>query len=260
MKFSYIDEGKGKTIIFIHSYLWDKEMWRPQIDFLKNDYRCISIDLPAHGDSLSFTDEKNISLRSLANEIVSFIETLKIDEYIYIGLSVGGMLAPYIYELDKEKVKTLIIMDSYVGNEPLETKNLYFSMLDTIKSVGCIPQPMAEKIAPIFFSPKTSKNKTELYNRFYNSLLNIETKNIDTIVRFGKEIFGRENILEKLKDISIPTYFLTGEYDIPRPFYETEKMSNLVKDSKIFKIKNAGHISNLENPDEVNKILKSILK
>ncbi len=259
MKFSYIDEGKGRTVVFIHSYLWSKEMWKPQIDFLKNDYRCISIDLPAHGSSMPISNEKEVNLKSLANEIVSFIKTLEIDEYVYVGLSVGGMLAPYIYELDKKKVKKLVIMDSYVGSEPLETKNLYFSMLDTIKSVGHIPQPMAEKIAPIFFSPETSKNKTELYNKFYNSLLNIEANNIDTIVRLGKEIFGRENILEKLKDISIPTYFLAGEYDIPRPFYETKEMSNLTQNSVVFKIENAGHISNLENPDEVNKILKSIL-
>lgn len=46
MKFSYIDEGKGETLVFIHSYLWDKEMWRPQIEELKKDFRCIAIDLP----------------------------------------------------------------------------------------------------------------------------------------------------------------------------------------------------------------------
>lgn len=51
MKFSYICEGKGETLVFIHSYLWDKSMWEPQIKFLKENYQCISIDLPGHGDS-----------------------------------------------------------------------------------------------------------------------------------------------------------------------------------------------------------------
>ena len=46
LKLEYIDEGKGEVIVFVHSYLWDKEMWRPQVEHLKEKYRCISIDLP----------------------------------------------------------------------------------------------------------------------------------------------------------------------------------------------------------------------
>nr|WP_232010610.1 hypothetical protein [Fusobacterium varium] len=35
MKFSYVDEGKGEVLVFVHSYLWDKEMWKPQVEELK---------------------------------------------------------------------------------------------------------------------------------------------------------------------------------------------------------------------------------
>ncbi len=41
MKFSYSDIGKGKTIIFFHSYLWDKEMRQPQLEFFKDNFKCI---------------------------------------------------------------------------------------------------------------------------------------------------------------------------------------------------------------------------
>ena len=39
MKLEYIDEGKGEVIVFVHSYLWDKEMWRPQVEHLKEKYK-----------------------------------------------------------------------------------------------------------------------------------------------------------------------------------------------------------------------------
>lgn len=259
MKFSYVDEGRGKTLVFVHSYLWDKEMWRPQIDFLKDSYHCISIDLPGHGNSENLENDKEITLKDLAENIVEFLKRLNIKEYTYIGLSVGGMLAHYIYELDKERVKKLVIMDSYAGSEPEQTKEYYFSMLDTIKKTQNIPAPLAEKIAPIFFSPETASKKTELYNKFYNNLVNIQSDRIDTIVKLGKTIFGRENSLNMLKNIKIPTYFITGEFDIPRPFYEAKEMADLVKNSGLFKVENAGHISNLENPEKVNKIFKTIL-
>lgn len=256
MNLAYKDIGKGKTLVFVHSYLWDNKMWKPQYEFLKKNFRCIGIDLPGHGNS----KEVNLnSLEELSLKIKELIDNLQIDEYIYIGLSVGGMLAPYLYKYDKEKIKKMIIMDSFSGSEPKSTQDLYFNMLDIIEKNKKIPNELIEKIAPIFFSSEIDKN-SKLYLNFKESLKNISEENIGTIVKMGRMIFGRENSMELLKQINIPTYFLTGESDIPRPFSEALSMKKLVKNSKIFKIKKAGHISNLENLKKVNRILKKILK
>ena len=254
MKFSYTDIGKGKTIIFVHSYLWDKEMWQPQLDLFKNNFRCIAIDLPGHGNS-SFNNIS--SLNDLAREIKNFIESLNIDNYIYVGLSVGGMLAPYLYNIDKDKISKLIIMDSFSGDESIEMKQLYFSMLDTIEKEEKISEELANKITPIFFSPQIDKN-SQLYLNFFKKLKGFSKDNLKYIVPFGRIIFGRENSLEFLKNIQVPTYFITGEFDIPRPFHEAELMSKYVASSKLIKISKAGHISNLENSYETNKILFNI--
>lgn len=259
MKLSYICKGKGEALVFVHSYLWDKDMWEPQIKFLKEYYQCISIDLPGHGQSDILDDKEDMTLKDLAREITKFIDDLKIEKYIYIGLSVGGMLAPYIYEYHRKKIKKIVIMDSYVGAEPEESKKMYFSILNTIDSIKKIPEKMAKEITTMFFSPIISEKRTELYNKLYNNLLNLPLEKINTIIKLGKVIFGRENALEILKTIDIPVVFITGEYDIPRPFSEAKEMANYVKDSKIFLVENAGHISNLENPDRVNEILKEVL-
>ena len=257
MKFSYIDEGKGETLVFIHSYLWDKEMWRPQIEELKKDFRCIAIDLPNHGESRNIIG--NPSLDKIGKDISNFLKELKIEKYSYIGLSVGGMLAPYIYNLDKDKINKIIIMDSYVGEESLETKEVYFSMLDAIEKAKYIPDVLIEKIAPMFFSPSIDKSGV-LYKTFVEKLRGIQEEKIEGIVKLGRVIFGRENALNLLSEIDKPTYFLVGEFDIPRPYNESVEMATYIKDCKVMKIKNAGHISNLENIEETNKILANILK
>ncbi|MCB8563842.1 alpha/beta fold hydrolase [Fusobacterium ulcerans] len=257
MKFSYIDEGKGETLVFIHSYLWDKEMWRPQIEELKKDFRCIAIDLPNHGESENVVG--SISLNEIGRDISDLLKELKIEKYSYVGLSVGGMLVPYIYNLDKDKINKIIIMDSYVGEESFETKELYFSMLDAIEKAKYIPDALVEKIAPMFFSPSIDKSGV-LYKTFVEKLREMPEEKIEGIVKLGRVIFGRENALNLLSEIDKPTYFLVGEYDIPRPYSESIEMATYIKDCKVMKIKNAGHISNLENIEETNKILTNILK
>lgn len=100
MQFSYQEKGTGETIVLIHSYLWDSEMWREQIDLLSKKYHCLVIDLPSHGKE-NFDLKKGYSLNDLAKDIADFIDEKGIKEFHYIGLSVGGMLAPYLYELKK---------------------------------------------------------------------------------------------------------------------------------------------------------------
>lgn len=257
-KFSYISEGEGEVLVFIHSFLWDKEMWRPQIDFFKNNFKCISIDLLGHGDSSNLSENIEIySIKEISKDIIEVLDELGIEKYHYIGLSVGGMLAPYIAE-DK-RTQSLTIMDSYVGKEPLQAQEGYFKMLNNIKQLKSIPEPIADMIAPMFFSPETTKKKTELYLNFYNYLLNLPKERIATMVATGFGIFGRNDDLERLEKITVPTLYLSGEFDIPRPTRESKKMSNLTKNSNFKIIEGAGHISNLENPMRVNNYLKEFL-
>lgn len=256
---SYISEGEGEVLVFIHSFLWDKEMWRPQIDILKNNYRCISIDLLGHGNSSNISTTNEVySLEEISEDVIGVLDELGVESYHYIGLSVGGMLAPYISQ-DK-RAKSMIIMDSFVGEEPLETLKGYFEILKTIKELQYIPKPMVDIIAPMFFSIKTVEDKTDLYSNFHNHLSNLCMEKVDSIVAMGFGIFGRSNNLKKLESITIPTLYLSGEFDIPRPKEESEKMSSLTKNSQFKIVRGAGHISNLENSDSVTNYIVDFLE
>lgn len=257
-KLAYISEGEGNVLVFIHSFLWDKEMWRPQIDFFKKNFKCISIDLLGHGNSSNLTGNKeDYSLEEISNDILEVLDNLDIKKYHYIGLSVGGMLAPYMAK--DTRVESMVIMDSYVGAEPSKSQETYFQLLNNIKKLQFIPEPMAELISPMFFSPKTTQEKNELYLNFHNNLLNLPKEKIDTIVAIGFGIFGRENTLDQLEKFNFPTLYLAGENDIPRPIKESQEMRSLTKNSDFKIIEGAGHISNLENPNRVNSIIQEFL-
>ncbi|MDP0492879.1 MAG: alpha/beta hydrolase [Fusobacterium sp. JB021] len=251
--------GTGENIVFIHSFLWDNKMWTPQVEELSKNYTCINIDLWGHGLSDSLEDTEEYSLENLANDIKEALNILNIKSYTYIGLSVGGMLGPILYSLDKDKMKKLIIMDSYVGLEYENTKALYFQLLEKVKENEKVTSELADKIAPMFFAPENTARGFQLLKDFYNHLININKKNINTIVALGRGIFGRKDALQLLKVINIPTLFMVGEFDIPRPKKESIEMKELVKNSKLSIVPRSGHISNLENIEFVTKEFKKFL-
>lgn len=234
-------------------------MWNTQKEYFSSNYKCIRIDLWGHGESDYLGNEYKYSIESLSEDIIEVLNYLNIEKFIYVGLSVGGMIGTYLGINYSNRIEKLIIMDSFSGKEPLETKNLYFQMLDTIENLGYIPEPMTEIIAKMFFTPEEGEKKGQLFIELKNNLLNIKKENIKTIVALGRGIFDRVDYLENMKIIENETYFIVGDKDIPRPVEESKIMCSLVKNSKLFIVEKAGHISNIENSKDVNKYLELIL-
>lgn len=259
-RMNYKIVGEGKPLVFLHSYLWTNEMWEKQVEVLSKEYKCIFIELWGHGESQILEKTENYSLEALTEDVISLVDHLNIDKFTFIGLSVGGMVGCHLGVKYADRLEKLVIMDSYIGIEPEMTKTLYFSMLDAIGNLGFVPEELAEKIAPMFFSKSEGSNKGELYKKFKNALINLPKENINTIVALGRGIFGRKSILEELGSINVPTLIVAGEDDIPRPFYESEEMHKLIKNSELCSVKNAGHISVIENPEDTNKLLLNFLK
>lgn len=244
--------GEGEPIIFVHSYLWDKNMWNPQLEELSKKFTCITVDLWGHGESDSLDKDDSCSLKDLALDIINIVDKLNIDQFNYVGLSVGGMLGTYLALSYGNRVKKLVLMDGYSGDEPTATQEKYFNLLNTIEHLRYIPEELANVITPMFFTKNESITEGALYKSFKSELMNKKEKNIDTIVKLGREIFQRENLLNEMKNIKNPILFLVGDEDIPRPIHESLEMHTLVKHSDFAVVPKAGHISNLENPNFVN--------
>lgn len=84
----YQDVGTGPVLVFGHSYLWDSEMWAPQIAEFSKNYRCIVPDLWAHGQSGNIPSTTS-NLVDYAKDILALLDHLNVENFSIIGLSVG---------------------------------------------------------------------------------------------------------------------------------------------------------------------------
>lgn len=252
----YQDRGTGFPLLFGHSYLWTSEMWKPQLSLLSQEFRCIAPDLWGHGQSDPCTI---ISIEQLADHAWKLMQSLGIHEFGVIGLSVGGMWGTELALKHPEAVKALVLMDTFVGSEPVFTQARYFGMLDLLEKAGHFPAPLLDQIIPLFFSPATFQKNPELPHRFRESLAAIPKEKIPAIAALGRVIFSRRDLLDTLSTLSMPSLVVVGKDDIPRPPKEAEAMASRLPASALVEIKQAGHICNLEQPDVVNQVLSDFL-
>lgn len=256
-KFYYRDVGQGYPILFGHSYLWNSKMWEPQIEALSKHFRCIVTDLWDHGNSDCLDEE--YSLKACAEDHWQLMQHLGLDEFAMVGLSIGGMWGTELTLAHPDAVSALVLMDTFVGGEPSVSQERYFALLDKIESDGCFIPPIVDQVVPIFFSPQTLTCQKPFVEEFRNRLLEMKKEQIPGIVKIGRIIFSREDRLAQLKTISQPTLIITGRDDIPRPPVEAEQMAELLPNSRVKIIENAGHICNLECPEKVNHLLLNFL-
>ncbi|WP_194437560.1 alpha/beta fold hydrolase [Vibrio fluminensis] len=255
---AYLDVGQGPVLLFGHSYLWDSKMWAPQVAHLSQSYRCIVPEFWAHGES-DFAPQATRSLQDYAQHILGLLDHLEIQQCTMVGLSVGGMWGTELVTLAPTRVKALVLMDTFVGLEPEVTHKKYFAMLSTIDKEQAVPQAIIDAVVPLFFAHNVTQDNPHLVAEFTASLAALKGDQAREIARIGRMVFGRRDQIEEVENFALPTLIAVGQEDKPRPVLESYLMLDCIDCSELVQIPNAGHISNLEQPEIVNQMLESFL-
>lgn len=253
--FHYLDQGSGFPLLLGHSYLFDHSMWQAQVAALASHYRVIVPDLWGHGASAELPVGRT-SLVDLAADHLQLMTHLGIDRFAIVGLSVGGMWGAELAALAAERVKALVLLDTYLGAESAQARAQYFAMLDAVEAAGTIRSPILEYICAQFHAQHVPAALQEVLRE---RLQNLSAENLrESIVPLGRIIFGREDRLSVLQRIAAPALVLTGELDRPRPPAEGQEMAELLG-ARHEIIANAGHISAMDQAERVTELLLAFL-
>jgi len=231
-------------------------MWAPQAAGLSRYFTTVAVDLWGHGDSPALP-AGSATLADLARDHLQLMDRLGFQDFALAGLSVGGMWGAELAAQAGERLKALVLMDTFIGAEPEAQKQQYFSMLETAERLGAIPEPVIDYAAAQFYSDEVDAIRLEALKTNMRSLSAERLR--QSIVSLGKMIFGRSDRLALLSDIRCPALVMTGEHDKPRPVSEGQLMAELLKCRHIT-VPNAGHISCLENPEFVNRELLAFFR
>ena len=84
------DVGNGTPLVLVHGFLGSSDMWGPQIEHFKNDFRVIAPALPGFGKSNAINSCD--SIECMAKAILNLLQKKEIKNFNLIGHSMGGMI------------------------------------------------------------------------------------------------------------------------------------------------------------------------
>jgi pimeloyl-ACP methyl ester carboxylesterase len=250
---SYDDVGEGSIpVIFLHGYPFDKTMWQVQVEFLKSSYRLIPCDIRGFGKSKD--EESHLSIDLFGEDLISFMDQLNIEKAIVCGLSMGGFIALNVLKRFPGRFEGLILCDTQCIADTTEVKEKRYETIDEIKIDGTTA--FIEQFIKNVFHKDSLNNKKELVEE----LRRVVFSNSQHVITMGLTALAeRLEACSTLNEITIPTLIICGREDAVTPLVQSEFMNANIKGSILHVIDNAGHVSNLEHPDEFNQQLLSFL-
>jgi pimeloyl-ACP methyl ester carboxylesterase len=95
--------GEGNPLFLLHGYTLSSKSWLPYVKDFDKEYEVYLIDLTGHGKSEAFKED--LSIKSVAEDLNSLVQYLKLDKIKAIGFSFGGdvlfqlaLINPYLIE------------------------------------------------------------------------------------------------------------------------------------------------------------------
>jgi 3-oxoadipate enol-lactonase len=242
----YVEAGGGSAtpIVFLHGVGSDKSVWRPQLAYFGRTRRTIAFDYPGYGDSDPAPE--GTTRDDYASAIISAMHELGVDCAHICGLSLGGVVAIAIHHAAPERCASLILADTFAVHP--EGRAIYERSLAGSRDLRAMAEARVDVLIAQPAEPAVRREVVETMSRIEPAAYCI-----------GAEAVWLADQRDRAEEIQVPTLVLVGDQDLVTPFDLSSELVDLIPNARMQVIAGAGHLGNLEKPDEFNRFIEEFI-
>ena len=240
----YENKNSNQWVTFVHGAGGSSSIWFKQIRDFQKHYNVLLLDLRGHGSSneqIKKAFQKKYTFKSIANDVLEVIDFLKIEKSHFVGISLGTIVIRQLGEMHPERIKSMIL-----GGAILKMNfrsQILMRLGNTFKYV--LPYLVLYKFFAFVIMPNKNHKQSrllfineakKLYQKEFIRWFKLTTE-INPVLRWFRQV-----------ELNIPTLYVMGEEDymfLPSVKKVVEKH---YKSSKLFVVKQCGHVVNVEQP------------
>lgn len=237
-------------VTFSNSLATNHTMWDDQAAALADDFHILRYDKRGHGGSAA--PEGPYTFDDLIGDILGLWDHLGIEKSHFIGLSIGGMSA---FGLAQDHGDRLIsaVMSNCRADAPAEFKNAWDDRIAFVEENGL--QALADPTVERWSSKSFYASGSDRLEKLRNMVLSTSQTGFIGCARALQTL----NFGPRLGEITTPSLLIGGDEDGGTPAENMRKMQAELPGAEYVELSPAGHISNMEQPEKYNEILKDWL-
>lgn len=236
------------SLVFLPGLTADHRLFESQLSVFKNAFKVLVWDCPGHGKSRPY---EGFSYANVCDELDSILENERVDKAVFIGQSLGGMIAQYYIDQHAFRAVGFISIDSVpFGDYYSKSDMFWLSQLEWMCKM--FPDKLLRSsMAKICGATETAQNRML-------TMLSSYTKNeLCHLLYIGEAAFIPEN---KKLDIPCRTILLLGDKDKVGKVAAYNREWSRRTGFPLILIQGAAHNANDDQPDIVNGIVLDFIK
>lgn len=247
----YKATGTGQPVVLLHGFAEDSEVWKYQVEALKDNYRLILPDLTLP----PFRAGYPLSMESLADDVAAILTYESISSCVLIGHSMGGYIALAFAEKYPSMLAAFGFFHSTAYADSPEKKVTRQRSIEFIRTHGTYE--FLTQSVPNLFSPHFRTRHTGVI-----AATIAQYKNLDPalLVACYEGMMQRPDRTHVLRSFDKPVLFIIGRHDNAVPFAQSLQQCYQPQLSYIHILENSGHMGMWEETAEGNQILTSFLQ
>ena len=251
IQYELLNPDKKETILLVHGHPFNHTMWKYQYEALK-DYRLILPDLKGYGRS-DFEFDK-IFIEEQALDLALLLDVLETPQVHLLGLSMGGQIVVEFQRLFPARCESLIICASTPKAESTDSYNNRLRLAHEIAEIGM--EEYTRNDIHKYINLEINNEDSVIYQHLFQMMSS--TPDQGAIASHRGRAERRDNF-NCLKNINIPALVIAGAKDYFFEVEEVRSVANAIDKAEFFLFAETGHLPNMEQPEEFNRILLGFL-
>ena len=242
----YAVTGSGPWVTLSHSLACRLEMWDEEVKRLSKRFTVLAYDSRGHGETSA--PAMPYTLDMIADDVKGLLDHLGIGTSHWIGLSMGGVFGLATALKYPGLFSSMVLADtsSRLSDEGVAA---FKQRVATVRAgtMEAMVQPTLER----WFKKPFREKRPELMARVADW---IRTTPLEGYVGTSAAI-PTIDVTHRLGEIRVPCLVLVGADDIAMPPSMAQTLARYLPQSELALIPDAGHLSNLEQPEAFNAAL-----
>jgi pimeloyl-ACP methyl ester carboxylesterase len=250
---SYTDRGGGGAVplVLLHGFPLDRRMWDGQIERLSEHRRVIAPDLRGFGQSRR---SDPFTIESLADDVHVFLDQLVALPCVLAGLSMGGYVALAYAKKYPSDLRGLVLIDTKAEADTPDGKAAREKMIQLVRASGAAA--VAEQMMPKMIAPAALESRPDVVKTLRQIMENCPPGTIEYALKAMRD---RPDRTGELPSIKCPTLVIVGDADAITPPDVADAMSKAIPSARLETIRGAGHMSPMEQPEQVNRAIERFM-
>jgi len=252
---TWLEAGTGWPVILLHAFPLNAGMWRPQLNGVPKGWRFIAPDFRGFGGTRALSPSSaGASMDGYAADIGDFMDCLELDDAVIVGLSMGGYVAFAMYRQAPARFNGLVLADTRPQADTPAGREARLAMREQLAREGT--SAVAAQMLPKLLSPRARSDDPALAADVRERIERADPAGVDAAI---VAMMDRPDSTPDLPRMACATMVIVGEADEITPLADAKAMEAAIPRSTLAIVHGAGHLSNLERPDQFNKAVADFL-